>query len=389
MLCQEYGEQIPKHEPDVSFIARDYRDVISHDDDPMVITLQIFKWDVKMVLIDPGSSADILYYDTFDRMSLDPEQLQPFKRTLAGFTGEQVHVRGYITLKTTFGSASQANTIRVRYLVVNSSSSYNIIIGRPAFNLLGGFLSTKYLVMKYPLDGGKIGTVWGNHKIAKECYHNSLRLQKTRKKYSNEVTHEVNMIDLDPREDFQQERLEPTKDLKEISIGPEVHQTTKIGTSLSPDEETTLINLLRRNLDLFAWCPAEMPGMDPDIACHHLSVKPGVKPVVQRKRKMGEERRKVVDDEVKKLVDARFISEIKYPTWMANTVLVKKENGKWRMCVDYTDLNMACPKDPYPLPNIDHLIDNASGYQTLSFMDAYSGYNQIRMDPWTPLKRPL
>jgi hypothetical protein len=96
---------------------------------------------------------------------------------------------------------------------------------------------------------------------------------------------------------------------------------------------------------------------------------------------MGEERRRAVDEEVKKLVDARFISEIKYPTWLANTVLVKKANGKWRMCVDYTNLNMACPKDPYPLPNIDHLIDDASGYKTLSFMDAYSGYNQIRMDP--------
>jgi hypothetical protein len=96
---------------------------------------------------------------------------------------------------------------------------------------------------------------------------------------------------------------------------------------------------------------------------------------------MGEERRKAVDDEVMKLVDAHFISEIKYPTWLANTFLVKKANGKWRMCVDYTDLNMACPKDPYHLPNIDHLIDSASGYITLTFMDAYSGYNQLRMDP--------
>jgi hypothetical protein len=211
MLCQEYEETDQKHEPDVSFTSKDYRDIVPHDDDPMVVTLQIFKWDVKRVLIDPGSSADILYYDTFDRMGLDPEQLQPFKGTLTGFTGEQVHVRGYITLKTTFGSGSHAKTIRVRYLVVNSPSSYNIIIGRPAFNLLGGFLSTKFLVMKYPLDSGKIGTIRGDQKLSRECYHNSLRLQKTKKKSSSEVTHEVNMIDLDPREDFQQERLEPTE----------------------------------------------------------------------------------------------------------------------------------------------------------------------------------
>jgi hypothetical protein len=111
MLCQEYETPASGRELDISFTTKDFRDVIPHDDDPMVITLQIFKWDVERVLIDPGSSADILYYDTFDRMGLDPEQLQPFKGTLAGFTGEQVHVRGYITLKTTFGSGSHAKTI--------------------------------------------------------------------------------------------------------------------------------------------------------------------------------------------------------------------------------------------------------------------------------------
>ena len=88
-----------------------------------------------------------------------------------------------------------------------------------------------------------------------------------------------------------------------------------------------------------------------------------------------------MDEEVNRLQEARFISEIKYPTWLANTVLVKKASEKWRMCVDYTDLNMVCPKRPYPLPSIDRLIDNASGFKTLSFMDAYSGYNQIIMDP--------
>lgn len=251
MLCQEYDEQTSEHEPDISFMAKDYSDLIPHDDDPMVISLQIVKWNVKRVLIDPGSFASVLYYDTFDRRGLDPEQLQPFKGTLAGFVGEQVHVRGYITLKTTFGHGSQAKTIRVRYLVVNSPSSYNIIIGRPAFNLLGGVLSTKFLVMKYPLDKGRIRTIKGDQKVARECYHNNLRLQKTRKNSSNEKTHEVNMIDLDPREDFQQELLEPTEDLKVISIGLEAHQTTKIGTSLSTVVETALTNLLRKNLNLF------------------------------------------------------------------------------------------------------------------------------------------
>src|SRR4051812_38718876 len=82
---------------------------------------------------------------------------------------------------------------------------------------------------------------------------------------------------------------------------------------------------------------------------------------------------------VKDLLEAKFISEAKYTTCLSNVVLVKKSNGKWRMCIDYTDLNRACPKDAYPLPNIDKLVDNFAGFKLLSFMDAYSGYNQIPM----------
>ena len=69
-----------------------------------------------------------------------------------------------------------------------------------------------------------------------------------------------------------------------------------------------------------------------------------------------------------------------YPDWLANVVMVKKANGKWRMCVGFTDLNRACPKDSYPLPRIDTLADSIARHQLLSFMDAFSGYNQIKME---------
>lgn len=87
----------------------------------------------------------------------------------------------------------------------------------------------------------------------------------------------------------------------------------------------------------------------------------------------------MIEEEVKKLLDAGFIEEVQFPEWLANVVVVKKANGKWRMCVDYTDLNKACPKDHYPLPNIDQLIDATAGYSMLSFLDAFSGYHQIAM----------
>ena len=94
---------------------------------------------------------------------------------------------------------------------------------------------------------------------------------------------------------------------------------------------------------------------------------------------MGPERAKAVNDEVDKLLKAGSITEVKYPDWLANPVVVKKKNGKWRVCIDFTDLNKACPKDSYPLPHIDRLVEATTGNELLSFMDAFSGYNQILM----------
>jgi len=86
-------------------------------------------------------------------------------------------------------------------------------------------------------------------------------------------------------------------------------------------------------------------------------------------------------EKTQKLLDAGHVREIKYPEWLANVVLVKKAHKKWRMCVEFKNLNKACPKDSYPLPSIDSLVDNASGCRLLSFLDVFSGYNQIRMHP--------
>ena len=84
-------------------------------------------------------------------------------------------------------------------------------------------------------------------------------------------------------------------------------------------------------------------------------------------------------EEVEKLLTTGFIQEVYYPKWLANVVMVKKSNGKWRMCVDFTDLNNACPKDSFPLPRIDQLFDSTVGHELLTFMDAFLGYNQILM----------
>ena len=125
----------------------------------------------------------------------------------------------------------------------------------------------------------------------------------------------------------------------------------------------------------------DITGRHPGDINHKLKLKPTVKPGVQRRRKIALERVEIVNQEVSKLLKMDLVTEVMYPEWLANVVVVPKKNGKWRVCVDYTDLNKACPKDPYPRPHIDLMVDATAGYEMLSFMDAYSGYNQIKMYP--------
>ncbi|XP_040362150.1 uncharacterized protein K02A2.6-like [Rosa chinensis] len=105
-------------------------------------------------------------------------------------------------------------------------------------------------------------------------------------------------------------------------------------------------------------------------------------PVRQKRRAFTHDKYRAIQVEVKKLMAINFVREVTYPRWLANVVMIpKKSPGSWRMCVDYTNVNRACPKDSFPLPRIDQLIDSTAGYRLLSFMDAFSGYNQIRMNP--------
>jgi len=118
-----------------------------------------------------------------------------------------------------------------------------------------------------------------------------------------------------------------------------------------------------------------LPGVDPQIAVLKLSIYKEARYVSQKKRKLGDEWSLATKAEATKLLEVEFIFEAHYTTWLANVVLVKKSSGKWRMCIDYTDLNKACPKDAYPLPSIDRLVDAAAGNRVLNFLDAYFGYN--------------
>ena len=151
----------------------------------------------------------------------------------------------------------------------------------------------------------------------------------------------------------------------------------QVGAQLPTHEKQALIEFLRDNVNIFAWDVCEAPGIDPDFICHHLNVNPSITPKKQPPRRLSIDHYEAVKEEVTKLKRVGAIKEVFYLEWLANIVVLKKKNGKWRVCVDFMYLNKACPKYPFPLPRIDQLVDAIVSHPWMSFLDAFQGYHQI------------
>jgi hypothetical protein len=154
-----------------------------------------------------------------------------------------------------------------------------------------------------------------------------------------------------------------------------------LGAKIPEKLKIELTDFLKRRMKTFAWKQEDMTGISKDIITHKLGIDKSFKPIQQKRRKFAPERNAIIQDDVERLLKAKMIREVKFPEWLANVVVVQKKNGKWRVCVDFTDLNKACPKDPFPLPHIDAMVDATSGHEMLTFMDASSGFQQIQMEP--------
>jgi hypothetical protein len=150
-------------------------------------------------------------------------------------------------------------------------------------------------------------------------------------------------------------------------------------SQLSDEQEKTLLRFLFNNKDVFSWSANDLCGVNRDIIEHSLNVDPSFIPRKQRLQKISDDKAEGARNEVKRLLSVGVIREVTYLEWLANTVMVKKANGKWRMCIDFTDLNKACPKDEFPLPRIDSLVDAVAASELMSLLDCYSSYHQIWM----------
>ncbi|KAI9083287.1 hypothetical protein K1719_034819 [Acacia pycnantha] len=260
-------------------------------------------------------------------MNLDQEDLKPCKTTLVGFNGELFPPKGYIDLRLTLGTKEGFKSERVRFIVAEFPSPYNVILGRSTIHN------------------------WDMHSLIPTP--GSQKPERREGLRRGEPSQPVNMVELDLREDSEIPRPEPEGELEDLIVGNGPTQIIKIGRTLSSGLKIRLEELLTMNRDVFAWSPSKIPGIDPDFCCHKLAIQPESSPVAQEKRKIGPDRQQALVKHVDELLEAGFIREIQYTTWLSNVVMVLKPNGKWRVCTDYTNLNKACPKDSYLMPNLD------------------------------------
>ncbi|XP_059650116.1 uncharacterized protein LOC132295866 [Cornus florida] len=278
------------------------------------ICLTVAECLVRRVLIDPGSSTNVMPRVTFDRLEIEPEKLKPTGNPLLGFNRKRVDPIGMVEL--TVQAAERVLT--ESFVVVEIYPSYNLLMGRGWIHRVQGVPSTLHQVMRcLGPDGTKVIDIHGDQVAAKECY--------SEPPPSRDGEEEPPVLTTEPLHEVKIDHKKPDR-------------TIRVGSRLAEEEKLELTDFLTRNADIIA-------------------------------------------EEVDQLLEAGFIREVQYPAWLSNVVVVQKKNRKWRVCIDFTNLNKAYLKDSFSLPMIDQMVDATTGYERLTFLDAYSGYNQIPMDP--------
>jgi hypothetical protein len=324
-------------------------------------------------------------------MGLDiSKMLTPSKAFFYGIIlGNAATPLGSVVLLVTFGTKDNYRTDYIKLEVADFDSSYHAILGRSA---LAKFMAMPHfadLLLKMP---GKTGilTLRGDLKKSYDCDHEAIKYATTScmPEPSAEVLVATLKLTNTKMEISNQQPSQPRVKPNPSDIGIKVIQlqegdpskTALIGGGLGENWEGALARFLTANHDIFVWKPADMPGVPKELIEHCLKVDPKATPKKQRLQRFSPDKREAIKKELAKLLAAGFIKEVYHPEWLDNPVLVlKKNDNEWRMCVDYTDLNKHCPKDPFALPCINQVIDSTAGCVLLCFLYCYSGYHQIAL----------
>jgi hypothetical protein len=254
---------------------------------------------------------------------------------------------------------------------------YIAIMGRDSINKFEATIHGLYLCMKVPGPQGVIN-VYGDQQTA----HNIERdfVPGQRNVHCLTAEREGFKCSRPIKEEKAKVQLQSNDGTKAVPLDLATpRQTVLISEDLTSRDEEKLLSCLSQNKDVFAWSALDLVRVSRSIIKHSLGIDSSVRPKKQRLRKMSHEKTKAAKAEVHRLLEARFIEPIAYPTWLANVVMVQKKSGKWRMYIDFTSLNKACPKDNFPLPQIDKIVDSAAGCEVMSLLDCFSRYHQIYM----------
>ena len=253
-----------RESPIIGFSKENARRLHHPHDDALVVSIRIEDYNMHRVLVDNGSSADILYYPTFQQMGIGRERLISTNASLVGFGGTRVLPLGAITLSVVVGNYPQQIAKDVTFLVVDCSSAYNAILGRLTLNSWKAVTSIYHLMIKFPTDYG-MGELRGDQVVACECYVAMM-----------EIDDYLQVMNIEEH----QTTMEHVEKLEEVLLDDSDHErTTKIGTFASPAIRQELTAFLRSNRDVFAWTHENMPKIDPSIIVHRLNVSPSFPPI--------------------------------------------------------------------------------------------------------------
>ncbi|VFQ95489.1 unnamed protein product [Cuscuta campestris] len=264
-----------RREP-ITFTDRDLPATGEDHNDPLVITMDMGGVDVSRVLVDTGSSVNVLYLDAFEKLKLCRTRLEPLKTPLSRFTGDSIEAEGSILLTCELGTGEQVILKQMRFVVVNIKCVHNAILGRPGINKVRGVISMAHLCMKFYTPGG-IGQVRGDQKKARHCYLEAVK----------KMTKAFERVTLVSQEE-DRSKLEPGDETEQIVLReafPE--RMVRIGRDLPGGLRDEIISVLREYADSFAWSVADMPGISRSVICHRLAVMEGSRPVKQKKRHLA------------------------------------------------------------------------------------------------------
>ncbi|CAA7047254.1 unnamed protein product [Microthlaspi erraticum] len=275
--------------PTIIFTDQDTAGLDTPHVDPLVVSLHISDSSVARILIDTGSTVNLIYKETLNRMEISRDQIKRSLYSLTGFTSEHVSSEGTIRLPIHVGGTTKA----AKFFVIDKPAIYNAILGTPWLHEMKAVVSTFHQCVKFPAQSG-IYTLRGNQGAARSCFLYERRLRLAATCTANE--------EMDPRLPYHQ-RPKPAL-VDEVNIDesrPE--RCVGIGGDLDDVIKEQLVTLLKQNVHLFAWSMADMKGIDPAITSHELNVDSTYKPMRQKRRKLGADKAQAVNEEVENYLE--------------------------------------------------------------------------------------